>query len=62
LRAAWARYFRSGIVEFDTQIIAVLCKEMHWTYTDYMDQPTWFILMLTELFRAEAQHANSKVQ
>jgi hypothetical protein len=34
---------------------------MGWTYEEYLSQPTWFILMLMELFRAEAQHANGKV-
>jgi len=34
---------------------------MHWNYNTYMEQPTWFITMLFELLKAEAQHANSKV-
>jgi hypothetical protein len=40
----------------------MLCKEMGWTYEEYLSQPQAFILMLIELFRAEAQHANSQVQ
>ena len=54
LRQAWRRYFSSGVVEFPIQLIAVLCKEMGWTYEEYLSQPTWFILVLLELFRAEA--------
>jgi hypothetical protein len=61
LRAAWKRYFSTGALEFETQIIAVLCREMHWTFEEYLSQPTWFIFMLMELLRAEAQHAQSKV-
>jgi hypothetical protein len=34
---------------------------MSWTYEDYQSQPPWFVLMLLELIRAEANHANSKV-
>jgi hypothetical protein len=49
-------------VEFDTQLIAWLCKEMRWTYEEYLSQPTWFILMLLELFRAETQEANRRNQ
>jgi hypothetical protein len=61
LRQAWRRYFQSGVVEFDTQLIAILCKEMSWTYEEYLSQPTWFILMLLALFHAEAQHSQSKL-
>ena len=34
---------------------------MGWDYETYLSQPTGFILMLMELLRAEAQHANSQV-
>lgn len=34
---------------------------MRWTFEEYLDQPTWFITMLFELLKAEAEHANSKV-
>lgn len=34
---------------------------MHWTYENFLDQPNWFVVLLLELLRAEAQHANSKV-
>lgn len=30
---------------------------MGWTYEECLSQPTWFITMLLELLRAEAQHA-----
>jgi hypothetical protein len=61
VRAAWRRYFSNGVVEWNIQLIAILCKEMGWTYEEYLSQPEWFILMLMELFRAEAAHANGKV-
>jgi hypothetical protein len=37
----------------------MLCKEMGWTYEEYLAQPTWFIAMLFELLRAEAARAAS---
>lgn len=35
---------------------AVICREMKWTYTEYMDQPSWFIDILCKLFNAESEH------
>lgn len=35
---------------------------MGWTYEDYQSQPSWFVFMLLELFRAEAEHARTTVQ
>jgi hypothetical protein len=61
LKAAWNRYFSTGSLEFEAQLIAVLCREMAWTYEEFLAQPQWFVLMLLELLRAEAKHANSKV-
>ena len=61
MRAAWSRYFSSGIVEFDTQIVAILCREMRWDFEQYLSQPLWFIFMLLELLRAETLHAKSKL-
>jgi hypothetical protein len=39
------------------QLIAVLCKEMGWTYEEYLSQPTWFVAMLFEMMRAEARQS-----
>jgi hypothetical protein len=35
---------------------------MSWDYETYLSQPTWFILILLELFRAEAQEASRRNQ
>jgi hypothetical protein len=35
---------------------------MGWTYEEYLSQPDWFIFMLAELFRAEAQYGRGTVQ
>lgn len=40
----------------------MLCKEMGWTYEDYLSQPQEFVLMLLELLRAEQQHGEHAVQ
>ena len=62
MRQAFQRYFRTGAVEWPIQLTAVLCREMSWTYEEYLDQPQEFILMLFELLRAESRLAKSAVQ
>jgi hypothetical protein len=65
VKAAWRRYFSNGVVEWEIQLIAILCKEMGWTYEEYLSQPSWFVVMLLELLellRAETQHVDRAVQ
>jgi hypothetical protein len=52
---------QTAVVEWDIQLIAILCKEMGWTYETYLSQPQEFIFILLEMLKAEAHHANSKV-
>lgn len=33
---------------------AILCREMHWTYQEYMEQPAQFITILLTMLQAEA--------
>lgn len=33
-----------------------MCHEMHWTYQEFLEQPTWFIMMLHRMVSAEAEH------
>lgn len=35
---------------------------MGWDYETYLSQPTWFVDMLLELLKAEAQHSRDAVQ
>jgi len=44
------------------QITAILCREMGWTYEQYLDQPQEFILMLLELLKAEGEQRKKAVQ
>jgi hypothetical protein len=36
--------------------MAVLCREMGWTFQEYMSQPTWFIHMLVAYMQAESNY------
>jgi len=38
---------------------AVICREMKWTYEEYLDAPSWFIDMIVDMLQAEAR-ANKK--
>jgi hypothetical protein len=40
--------------------IALLCREMKWTWDEYQEQPTWFIDILIGLFNAEAKAKNKE--
>lgn len=36
-------------------VAAILCREMHWTWDDYMSQPVWFVTILLTMLQAESQ-------
>jgi len=40
-------------------IAAAICREMHWTWDEYLDQPLSFLQALTTMLKAESQHRNS---
>jgi hypothetical protein len=56
----WARYFAYGTIERPEQLIAILCREMGWTYEQYLDQPTWFVQSLMYLLSEEAKAAKQR--
>lgn len=35
--------------------MAILCREMHWTYKEYLDQPVNFITILLTMLQAESK-------
>jgi hypothetical protein len=56
----WARYFAFGSIERNEQLVAILCREMGWTYEQYLDQPSWFVQMLMYLISEEAKAAKQR--
>jgi hypothetical protein len=38
----------------------LLCKEMKWTYFEYMSQPTWFTELIETAFNLEAEYQNKQ--
>ena len=38
--------------------IIMMCDYMKWTYLDYIDQPNWFIELLSEKMNEDARHQN----
>jgi len=41
-------------------ITAIICREMKWDYWQYQNQPSWFIDVLIEMIKAEAEEINNK--
>lgn len=40
--------------------MVLLCKEMKWTYFEYMSQPTWFTELIETAFNLEAEYQNKQ--
>ena len=43
-----------GAVDEDV-VIATVCREMGWTYDDYMSQPAYFVELIYEILQGERQ-------
>jgi len=46
----------------DEQIIALICREMGWTWQDYQQTPAWFADIIAEMLRAEADATRKKAK
>ena len=42
--------------------ILLLCKQMKWTYTEYMEQPQWFVESMAGLLRTDIKEENRRVK
>ena len=42
--------------------ILLVCKQMKWTYTEYMEQPRWFIESLSGLLRIDTEEENKRIK
>jgi len=43
-------------------IAAALCREMGWTYDEYLSQPLPFLWALTGMLKAENEHQKNGVE
>ncbi len=48
-----------GAVSEELKIL-LFCKQMKWTYTQYMKQPRWFVEALSGLLDEDTRDANKK--
>jgi hypothetical protein len=39
-------------------VAALVCREMKWDWEQYQSQPSWFITIIVELLKAEAEAIN----
>lgn len=57
MEAAWARYFAFGTLEFpDDMAMAMVAREMGWTWRELNEQPVWFVRNLLAYMAAESEH------
>lgn len=41
-------------------LIAFICERMRWTYTEYMEQPEWFIKTLLMKWKEDSEAQKNK--
>jgi hypothetical protein len=41
---------------------AIICREMHWDWHTYQDQPKWFIDVVLSMLHEEAEEANRRAK
>jgi hypothetical protein len=41
-------------------LVALICREMKWTYKEFQDQPAWFIDIILEMLQAESMETDKK--
>jgi hypothetical protein len=44
----------------EEQIAALICREFSWTWQEYENQPSWFIEIILEMLKAEAEEMKKK--
>ncbi len=42
----------------EEMVMAMICEKMGWTYSEYVNQPDWFLQLLIMKFGADAEHQN----
>jgi len=43
-------------------MIAVICKEYHWTYDEYMNTPSWFLELVKIKYRLDSEKIKKELQ
>jgi hypothetical protein len=43
-------------------VAALICREMGWTWQEYQNQPAWFIDIVLEMLKAEAEELKKKIK
>jgi hypothetical protein len=57
----WRRYFTFGGTELPLPLLAaVICRELGWTYQEFVSQPVWFVPIIIKLMNEEAVQAKKK--
>jgi hypothetical protein len=46
----------------EEQIAALICREFGWTFEEYQNQPSWFIDIILEMLKAEAEEIKKRMK
>lgn len=46
----------------DEIVIVQVCKNMGWTYAEYLDQPQWFVELATDMIRIESKEQERRIK
>lgn len=46
----------------DEMHAVLVCDKMHWTYDQFLDQPVWFIKLLSAKWVVEDEHAKKQTK
>jgi hypothetical protein len=41
-------------------VAALVCREMKWTWAEYQNEPVWFIAIILDMLRQEAEAVNRR--
>jgi hypothetical protein len=43
-------------------VIAQMCRNMHWTYDEYLAQPQWFVELLEGMLRVDLKESERQLK
>lgn len=46
----------------DDVVIVQVCKNMGWTYSDYIEQPQWFVELVADMIRIESKEQERRIK
>jgi len=52
-----------GHGKLDEEVLIVnICREMKWTYQEFLEQPAWFVELLVEIINLEEKEKERRIK